>query len=87
MRGDIGTMELADDLVKFKPLKAVYGNIDDKDLQVRFPEDLWMDVEGVSVLITHIGGAPPNYNPRVKKIFAKKNPTNIHLWAFTHLED
>ena len=82
--GDIGTMSLADELAKFKPLKGVYGNIDDKDLQVRFPENLWMDVEGVSVLMTHIGGAPPNYNPRVKKLLKERMP-QIFICGHSHI--
>ncbi|HZY82319.1 MAG TPA: metallophosphoesterase family protein [Cyclobacteriaceae bacterium] len=82
--GDIGTMALADELEKFKPLKAVYGNIDDKDLQVRFPENMWMEVEGVSVLMTHIGGAPPNYNPRVKKLLQTKTP-QLFICGHSHI--
>lgn len=82
--GDIGTMSLADELEKFKPLKGVYGNIDDKDLQVRFPENLWMDIEGVSVLMTHIGGAPPNYNPRVKKLLKEKTP-QVFICGHSHI--
>lgn len=82
--GDIGTMQLADELAKFKPLKGVYGNIDDKDLQARFPENLWMEVEGVSVLMTHIGGAPPNYNPRVKKLLKERTP-QIFICGHSHI--
>jgi putative phosphoesterase len=82
--GDIGTMALADELEKFKPLRAVYGNIDDKDLQARFPEDLWMEVEGVRVLMTHIGGAPPNYNPRVKKLLKTKTP-QLFICGHSHI--
>jgi putative phosphoesterase len=82
--GDIGTMALANELENFKPLKAVYGNIDDKNLQLRFPENLWMDVEGVSVLMTHIGGAPPNYNPRVKNLFKTKRP-QLFICGHSHI--
>jgi uncharacterized protein len=82
--GDIGTMSLADELEKFKPLRAVYGNIDDKDLRVRFPENLWMDVEGMSVLMTHIGGAPPSYNPRVTKIFDGRVP-QLFICGHSHI--
>ncbi len=82
--GDIGTMALADELAKFKPLRAVYGNIDDKDLQVRFPENLWMDVEGVRVLMTHIGGAPPNYNPRVKGLLKERTP-QLFICGHSHI--
>ncbi len=72
--GDIGDASVVDALEKFKPLRAVYGNIDDKTLQARFPEDLWFDCEGVKVWMTHIGGSPPNYNPRIKKILKEKVP-------------
>ena len=82
--GDIGTMTLANELEDFKPLRAVYGNIDDKDLQVRFPENLWMDVEGMSVLMTHIGGAPPNYNQRVKKLFNASIP-QLFICGHSHI--
>lgn len=82
--GDIGTMALADELEKFRPLRAVYGNIDDKALRLRFPEDLWMDIEGVTILMTHIGGAPPNYNPRVKKIFKDRTP-QLFICGHSHM--
>jgi putative phosphoesterase len=82
--GDIGTMTLADELANFKPLKGVYGNIDDNDLQARFPENLWMDIEGVSVLMTHIGGSPPNYNPRVNKLLKEKTP-QLFICGHSHI--
>ncbi len=82
--GDIGTMELADRLANFKPLRAVFGNIDDKDLQVRFPEDIWMGIEGLTVWMTHIGGAPPHYNPRIKKILKTKVP-DIFICGHSHI--
>lgn len=82
--GDIGTTSLADELANYKPLRAVYGNIDDKDLQARFPENLWMDVEGVSVLMTHIGGSPPNYNPRVKKLLNNRIP-QLFVCGHSHI--
>lgn len=79
--GDIGDVQVADALEKFKPFRAVYGNIDAKEIQVRYPEDLRFTCEGVDVLITHIGGAPPNYNPRAKKLFKEKTP---HLFICGH---
>ena len=68
---DIGDLEVITQLEKLKPVKAVFGNIDDKSIQAKFPEDLWMEVEGFSIWITHIAGSPPNYNPRVRKILDK----------------
>lgn len=82
--GDIGDASVADSLEKFKPLKAVYGNIDDKSMQLRYPEDLHFSCEGLRVWITHIGGTPPNYNPRVKKIL-RENAPNIFICGHSHI--
>ena len=82
--GDIGDPSVADELEKFKPLRAVFGNIDGKDLQVRYPEDLWWNCEGLTIWMTHIGGAPPNYNPRVKKLLKEKVP-DIFICGHSHI--
>jgi uncharacterized protein len=82
--GDIGTTDLADALEKFKPFRAVFGNIDDKDLQVRYPEDLFFTCEGVHIWMTHIGGAPPNYNPRVKKMLRQHSP-KLFICGHSHI--
>lgn len=65
--GDFGSMELADRLAAFKPLKGVYGNIDDAGLRLKFPEQLVFTCEQVKVMIRHIGGSPPKYNPETRK--------------------
>ena len=48
--GDIGDLKVTDTLKELKPLRAVYGNIDDKDARMEFPLDNQFTVEGVSVL-------------------------------------
>lgn len=82
--GDIGDRAVVDELEKIKPLRAVFGNIDDQDMQVRYPEDLWFDCEGLTVWMTHIGGAPPNYNPRIKKVFKERTP-DIFICGHSHI--
>lgn len=82
--GDFGDVGVAEKLASFRPLRAVYGNIDDKDIQLRFPEDLFFKCEGLSVWITHIGGSPPRYNPRVKKILNTKLP-DIFICGHSHI--
>lgn len=82
--GDIGSAGVADSLEAFKPLRAVFGNIDDPALQRRFPEDLFFACEGLSVWMTHIGGTPPRYNPRVKKILADRVP-DIFICGHSHI--
>ena len=56
--GDIGSLELAERLAAFRPLRAVYGNIDGQDLRLRYPLVNRFTVEGVDVLMKHIGGYP-----------------------------
>jgi uncharacterized protein len=82
--GDIGDRIVADELEKSKPFRAVYGNIDDKDIQMRYPEDLWFTCEGLTIWMAHIGGAPPNYNPRIKKVFKEKVP-DIFICGHSHI--
>jgi uncharacterized protein len=82
--GDIGDLTVISQLAEIKPVKAVFGNIDDKVVQVSYPEDLWMNVEGFSIWMTHIGGSPPHYNPRVKKILKNKTP-DIFICGHSHI--
>ena len=82
--GDIGSMLVADQLRSFKPFRAVFGNIDDKDIQSHFPEDLFFDCEGLSVWITHIGGMPPRYNPSIRKKLKLKVP-DIFVCGHSHI--
>jgi uncharacterized protein len=82
--GDIGDVLVANQLSSFKPFKAVFGNIDDKSVQLKFPEDLRFNCEGLNVWMTHIGGAPPNYNPRVKKLL-KENTPDVFICGHSHI--
>lgn len=82
--GDIGDGEVAEKLQAFKPLRGVYGNIDGRSVQLKFPEDLFFDCEGLSVWMTHIGGVPPNYNPRVKKRLKQQAP-DIFICGHSHI--
>lgn len=82
--GDIGERSIIQELEKHKLVRAVYGNIDDKIITALYPEDLWLEIEGLSILITHIAGSPPNYNPRVKKIIKEKKP-DILICGHSHI--
>lgn len=67
--GDIGSVETADEIAAFKPLRAVWGNIDGGVMRRIYNEFAVFDCEGVRVVMTHIGGYPRHYAPRaVEKI-------------------
>ncbi len=82
--GDIGTLEITDSLAKLKPLRAVYGNIDDAVIQQEFPLNQRFFCEGVDVLMTHIGGYPPKYNSRTRAEI-KKNTPKLFICGHSHI--
>lgn len=82
--GDIGDESVITSLEKFKPTKAVFGNIDSAPLYNRFPEDWLFECEGVKVWMTHIGGAPPKYNPRILKGFQEHLP-DLFICGHSHI--
>lgn len=65
--GDFGTVDIADRLKAFKPLRAVYGNIDGYDVRSLYPEKLLWTCEEVNIFMTHIGGYPKRYAPGIQQ--------------------
>lgn len=73
--GDIGSMSLADAFENMGPrFRAVYGNIDDVDMRARYREVLRFRVEGVDVLLKHIGGYPGHYDASVRDMIEERPP-------------
>jgi putative phosphoesterase len=72
--GDFGSMEVLEALRAFKPVRGVYGNIDGAGIRAEMPLDLSFECEGVPVFMTHIGGYPGRYEPRVRKILLTGPP-------------
>ncbi len=82
--GDIGDISVIEKIEARKPVKAVYGNIDGTALRIRFKEDCCFKVEDIKVRMTHIGGYPGRYEPRVRaKLF--KDPPNIFISGHSHI--
>ncbi|MFA5820403.1 MAG: metallophosphoesterase family protein [Bacteroidales bacterium] len=82
--GDIGNIETADSLAVFRPLKAVYGNMDDALVRTVYKEHLVFNAEEVRVWITHIGGTPGHYDHRVKPAIYE-NPPDIFICGHSHI--
>ncbi|MGY4384048.1 putative phosphoesterase [Pedobacter sp. UYP24] len=81
--GDFGS-GVADKLAAFKPLRGVYGNIDDQQIRAEYPEHLRFMVEGLDVWITHIGGYPGRYALNIKnEIYA--NPPKLFITGHSHI--
>lgn len=82
--GDIGDQEVIDKLSAVSNFRAVYGNIDNQYVRVQFPENLFFEIEGVKILMTHIGGYPPKYNSRSVPLINEYNP-KIFISGHSHI--
>ena len=82
--GDIGTLAVCDELKRHKPLKAVSGNVDGKDIRIEYPEKHRFKCEEVNVLIMHIGGYPGKYTPEARKEFYTDTP-DLFICGHSHI--
>lgn len=82
--GDIGNPEVYNSIKKLKPIRAVYGNIDNKILSQELPEIAEFLVEKVKVIMTHIGGYPDKYATGIKAILKQKMP-NLFISGHSHI--
>ena len=82
--GDFGAKEIAKRIEEKKSIKGVYGNIDGADIRAEFPEQLVFMCEEVKVMMRHIGGYPPKYNPETKKQLLIHKP-QIFISGHSHI--
>lgn len=82
--GDFGSKVVVEKLQAIAPLRGVYGNIDGAELRAEFPEYLDFTLEGVRVLMLHIGGYPTRYSPRAKELL-KNGPFSLFISGHSHI--
>lgn len=82
--GDFGSTTVLDELEAFRPLRAVYGNIDETTLRQRVPLDAHFEVAGLTVFMTHIGGYPGRYTSRVRKLLDTHRP-GLYICGHSHI--
>lgn len=82
--GDIGDLAVTDALKAVKPLRAVYGNIDNAEARNEFPLHQRFQCEQVDVWITHIGGYPGRYAPAIREEI-RLNPPRIFISGHSHI--
>ncbi len=82
--GDFGTIEVLDQLRAFRPVRAVYGNIDGAELRSKVSQDLVWDCQGITVYMTHVGGYPGNYDPRAEKKLRRLRPA-LFICGHSHI--
>ena len=82
--GDIGSLEVAQRLAEFRPLRAVCGNCDGGELRRLFTPKLRWSCEGADVLMTHIGGYPGHYDPSIRQqLFTR--PPKLFISGHSHI--
>lgn len=82
--GDIGSMELMDQLEAFKPVRAVHGNIDDHKMRLRYPEEQRFLCEDLDVWMIHIGGYPGRYVKKVRERMPTNSP-DLFICGHSHI--
>ena len=82
--GDIGSLEVMDELKKISTIRGVYGNIDDSIVRSEFPEFQFFSVEEVTVLILHIAGRPDKYVPKAVELIERYRP-KIFVCGHSHI--
>ena len=82
--GDIGSGDVLDELRLFKPVVAVYGNCDDRYGLDDVKRVQNIEVEGVKIMITHIGGYPKHYDRCIKEEL-KEAKCDIFCCGHSHI--
>lgn len=82
--GDIGGIEILDNLPSDKVWRIITGNIDDLKARNRFPEELWFEVEGMKIGMVHIGGKPPQYAKGVKNLI-RQHGIKLFVCGHSHI--
>ena len=82
--GDFGPVSVSEELSNFKPLRGVYGNIDDAQIRALHPLHDRFDCEGVDVWMTHIGGYPGKYDRTISKQI-RSSPPDLFICGHSHI--
>ena len=82
--GDIGDLLVAERLAALYNFRAVYGNIDGGELRRMFRDILIFDCGGVKIVMTHIGGYPGHYDPRIREVLNREHP-QLFVCGHSHI--
>ncbi len=83
--GDFGGgIGFANEIAAFKPLVGVHGNCDGQDIREEYPHHQFFEREGVSVLMTHIGGYPGRYDLRAQALIEAYRP-RVFVCGHSHI--
>ncbi|MCO5233690.1 MAG: metallophosphatase family protein [Chitinophagales bacterium] len=83
--GDIGNRSVTDELATWGKIRAVYGNIDDQQIRLTFPEFQIIQIEQVKILIIHIAGSLGTYNVKIRKILEQNKDISCLICGHSHI--
>ena len=82
--GDIGTINIYDELCKLSKVRAIYGNIDNHKLRIILNEELLFKCEEVNIFMTHIAGYPGKYSKGITHKIEMYKP-NLIISGHSHI--
>lgn len=83
--GDFGGgISFADGIAAFKPLVGVSGNCDGQDIRREYPQHQFLQVRGLKILMTHIGGSPGHYDLRAQALIDNYKP-DVFICGHSHI--
>ena len=82
--GDIGELNVVDEIKKVTTLRAVHGNIDNSKIRAEYAENLRFKIEDMKIWITHIGGYPNKYNLRIRQEI-NSDPPDVFICGHSHI--
>lgn len=82
--GDFGSAEVITQLEKLAPVRGVYGNIDGREVRLTQPLVQDFTLEGLRVLMTHIGGYPGHYSPAGRQLVQERRP-GLFISGHSHI--
>lgn len=83
--GDIGDISILQKLEELAPVvRAVAGNIDHGTVRRKCREVEIFEIEGVRVMLTHIGGYPGKYQPGIKTML-RNNAIKLFVDGHSHI--
>ena len=82
--GDVGSMEVIEELEAFKLIRGVCGNIDDHVIRATWPKVNAFECEGMKVCMTHIAGKPYKYTQDARAAINEHKPS-LFVCGHSHI--
>ena len=79
-----GDASFAEDIASFKPVVGVHGNCDGASIRYMYPATQVLKLQGIKVLMTHIGGSPGHYYPAADALIKEHKP-DVFICGHSHI--